>query len=89
MDVAYECIKGKENVDNHSSNTTWRPPGLLPVCSLIKRSGISACCLLCDVIWVPPEYNTTSESPDDVTVQLRRGFQEFANWLKFSRWGLP
>ena len=23
-------------------------------------------CLLCDVIWAPPEWNTTSESPYDV-----------------------
>ena len=32
--------------------------------------------LLCDVIWAPPECNTTSKSPNEVTEQLRTGSQE-------------
>ena len=51
-------------------NSTWRPPW----------------CLLRDVIWAPPECNTTSESPDDVIEQLlQAGAQEFATWLKFNQ----
>ena len=38
----------------HSPNTTWRLPW----------------CLLCDVIWAPPECSTTSESLYDVIEEL-------------------
>ena len=57
----------------HSPNTIWRPPW----------------CLLCDVMWAPPECNATSESPHDVIKQLRVGSWEFADWLKVSQWQLP
>ena len=52
-----------------SPSTTWRP----------------SWCLLCDVIWAPPECNAALEIPYDVIEQLRAGSQEFANWLKFSQ----
>ena len=42
--------------------------------------------LVVNVIWDPPEGNTTSESPYDVIKQLRVGSQEFADWLKISQW---